>query len=334
MRNRTLADLDRVVALGGGHGLGRVLSSLSSLGSRLTGIVTTTDNGGSTGRIRRSEGGIAWGDMRNCLNQLITEPSVASAMFEYRFGGNGELSGHNLGNLMLKALDHLSVRPLEAINLIRNLLKVDAHLIPMSEHPVDLMAIDDQGHEVYGEVNIDQLTTPIQELLLTPNVPATREAVHAISEAVHAISEADLIIIGPGSFYTSLMPILLLKEIAQALRRTPAPMVYIGNLGRELSLPAANLKLESKLAIMEQYVGKKVIDAVIVGPKVDVSAVKERIVIQEVLEASDIPYRHDRQLLHSALEKEGITGFRLTRSRKNIPASSSCHDAAINSSRN
>lgn len=88
-----------------------------------------------------------------------------------------------------------------------------------------------------------------------------------------------------------------------ALRRTPAPMVYIGNLGRELSLPAANLKLESKLAIMEQYVGKKVIDAVIVGPKVDVSAVKERIVIREVLEASDIPYRHDRQLLHNVLEK-------------------------------
>ncbi len=87
-------------------------------------------------------------------------------------------------------------------------------------------------------------------------------------------------LLGPGSFYTSLMPILLLKEIARALRRTPAPMVYIGNLGRELSLPAANLKLESKLAIMEQYVGKKVIDAVIVGPKVDVSAVKERIVIR------------------------------------------------------
>lgn len=77
MRNRTFADLDRVVALGGGHGLGRVMSSLSSLGSRLTGIVTTTDNGGSTGRIRRAEGGIAWGDMRNCINQLIAEPSVA-----------------------------------------------------------------------------------------------------------------------------------------------------------------------------------------------------------------------------------------------------------------
>ncbi len=296
MRNRTLADLDRVVALGGGHGLGRVMSALSSLGSRLTGIVTTTDNGGSTGRIRRSEGGIAWGDMRNCLNQLITEPSVASAMFEYRFSGNGELSGHNLGNLMLKALDHLSVRPLEAINLIRNLLKVDAFLIPMSEQPVDLMATDNEGHMVYGEVNIDLLESPVQELMLFPKVHATREA-------VQAIAEADLILIGPGSFYTSLLPLLLLEDLSQALRRTPAPVVYIGNLGRELSVAAANLTLKDKLTIMEQYVGKPIIDAVIVGPKVDVSAVSDRVVIQGVLEASDIPYRHDRHLLREALEK-------------------------------
>ena len=296
MRNRTFADLDRVVALGGGHGLGRVMSSLASLGSRLTGVVTTTDNGGSTGRIRRAEGGIAWGDMRNCLNQLITEPSVASAMFEYRFGGNGELSGHNLGNLMLKALDHLSVRPLEAINLIRNLLKVDALLIPMSEMPVDLMAIDHEGHEVYGEVNIDQLTQPIKELMLTPKVTAPREA-------VEAIAEADLILIGPGSFYTSLMPILLLDDIARALRRTPAPMVYIGNLGRELSPAAASLTLGDKLALMEQVVGKKIIDAVVVGPKVDVSHVSDRVVIQTPLEASDIRYRHYGHLLREALEK-------------------------------
>ena len=296
MRNRTFADLDRVVALGGGHGLGRVMSSLSSLGSRLTGIVTTTDNGGSTGRIRRSEGGIAWGDMRNCLNQLITEPSVASAMFEYRFAGNGELSGHNLGNLMLKALDHLSVRPLEAINLIRNLLKVDAFLIPMSELQVDLMAIDCNDHEVYGEVNIDQLALPPKELMLYPTVPATREA-------VEAIGEADLILIGPGSFYTSLMPLLLIKELAQALRRTPAPVVYIGNLGRELSPAAAGLSLAAKLALMEQYVGKKIVDAVVVGPKEDISGMEGRVVVQEPLEASDIKYRHDRHLLRVALER-------------------------------
>lgn len=120
----------------------------------------------------------------------------------------------------------------------------------MSEQPVDLMAIDADDHEVYGEVNIDQLLLPPKELMTYPSVPATREA-------VEAIGEADLILIGPGSFYTSLMPILLVKELAQALRRTPAPMVYIGNLGRELSPAAASLSLADKLDLMEQYVGKK-----------------------------------------------------------------------------
>ena len=297
MPNRSLTNLNHVVALGGGHGLGRVMSSLSSLGSRLTGIVTTTDNGGSTGRIRRSEGGIAWGDMRNCLNQLITEPSIASKMFEYRFAGTGELSGHNLGNLMLKSLDHLSVRPLEAINLIRNMLKVDAQLIPMSESPVDLMAIDDMGNEVYGEVNVDALAELPKELRLYPPVKAT-------SEALDVIHQADLIFIGPGSFFTSLMPLLLLDDIACALKESQAPMVYIGNLGKEISTSAASLTLPEKLVMMEQYIGRKKIDAVIVGPRTDVSTIiQERKVTQRVLEADDIPYRHDRNLLLKAIEE-------------------------------
>ncbi|WOB90017.1 uridine diphosphate-N-acetylglucosamine-binding protein YvcK [Providencia sp. PROV175] len=297
MPNCSLADLKHVVALGGGHGLGRVMSSLSSLGSRLTGIVTTTDNGGSTGRIRRSEGGIAWGDMRNCLNQLITEPSIASAMFEYRFNGNGELSGHNLGNLMLKSLDHLSVRPLEAINLIRNMLKVDAQLIPMSESPVDLMAIDEMGNEVYGEVNVDALHEIPQELRLYPTVKATKEA-------LQAIHQADLIIIGPGSFFTSLMPLLLLDEIAAALRECKAPMIYIGNLAKEISSPAANLSLPDKLKMMEQYIGCQKIDALILGPRTQTNNISpDRKIIQRVLEADDIPYRHDRKLLLQAIEE-------------------------------
>ncbi|MBS0969589.1 hypothetical protein CYR40_16030 [Chimaeribacter arupi] len=295
MRNRTLADLDRVVALGGGHGLGRVMSALSSLGSRLTGIVTTTDNGGSTGRIRRSEGGIAWGDMRNCLNQLITEPSVASAMFEYRFNGNGELAGHNLGNLMLKALDNLSVRPLEAINLVRSLLKVEAQLIPMSEHPVDLVALDHEGNPVYGEVDVDQLQHMPQQLMLSPPVRAT-------AEAIDAITHADIILIGPGSFLTSLMPLLLLDELATALRRSAAPIIYIGNLGRELSVAAASLSLPDKLALMEQRIGRKAIQAIIAGPRVDTGGITDRLIVQQPLEASDIPYRHDRELLRLALE--------------------------------
>lgn len=296
MRNRTLADLDRVVALGGGHGLGRVMSSLSLLGPRLTGIVTTTDNGGSTGRIRRSVGGIAWGDMRNCLNQLITEPSLASAMFEYRFSGQGELDGHNLGNLMLRALDHLTVRPLEAINLVRSLLKVDAELIPMSEQPADLAAIDANGEHVHGEVNVDKLAQIPRELLLEPQVPATREA-------LQAIAEANLILIGPGSFFTSLMPLLLMNDMTAAPRRSRAHIVYIGNLGKELSVAAASLTLDDKLDMIEKRIGRRA-DAAIVGPKVNIgSSAAEHLIIQSPLEASDVPYRHDRDMLRMAIEE-------------------------------
>lgn len=296
MRNRTLADMDRVVALGGGHGLGRVMSSLGFLGSRLTGIVTTTDNGGSSGRIRQAEGGIAWGDTRNCLNQLIAEPSIASLMFEYRFGGQGELSGHNLGNLMLKALDNLSVRPLEAINLIRNLLKISAHLIPMSEQPVDLQATTADGQQVYGEVEIDKLTVLPPLLHLSDPVAATREA-------LQAIGSADLILLGPGSFLTSLMPLLLLKDLTRALKRSQAPMIYIDNLGRELSMAAANLSLQQKLALMEQAIGRPdAIDAVVIGSHIDTQGVNDRVIMQQRLSASDEPHHHDRALLRAALD--------------------------------
>lgn len=290
-----LNNLQHVVALGGGHGLGRVMSSLSFLGSRLTGIVTTTDNGGSTGRLRRDEGGIAWGDIRNCINQIISEPSIASAMFEYRFSGSGELSDHNLGNLMLKALDNLSVRPLEAINLIRSLLKVDAYLIPMAESATDLAAITHNDQFVHGEVNIDKLEQMPQRLMLQPQVECTKEA-------IDALEDADLILIGPGSFMTSLMPPLLLNGIAHALRHNNAPIIYIDNLAKEQSPAAASLTLAQKLELLEQTIGGRSIDAVLASPKANIEHCEPHLIIQQNLEAIDIPYRHDRELLKLALE--------------------------------
>lgn len=296
MRKRTLADLDRIVALGGGHGLGRVMSALHPLGPRLTGIVTTTDNGGSTGRIRQSEGGIAWGDTRNCLNQLISEPSIASAMFEYRFNGQGELAGHNLGNLMLKALDNLSVRPLEAINLIRGLLKIEAQLIPMSEQAVDLVAVTDAGEIVYGEMAVDRLNDIPASLDLNPPVAATREG-------LLAIAAADLVIIGPGSFFTSLMPLLLLPDLAQSLRRAQAPILFIDNLGREFSPAAAGMTVKQKLDMMERVMGRQsMIDAVITSPSFCAADLGNRLIIQRPLAAEDVPHLHDRQQLRAALD--------------------------------
>lgn len=218
-----LKQLGEVVAIGGGHGLGRVLSALSDLGEQLTGIVTTTDNGGSTGRLREAEDCIAWGDLRNCINQLITEPSIGSSLFEYRFRGNSDIAGHNLGNLMLLALDQMCVRPVDAINLIRDMLKIKNHILPMSEDPTHLVAYSYADELIKGEVSIDRMLQMPKHLAVQPQVSAT-------PEALEAIKNAKLIILGPGSFLTSIMPPLLLPDLKQAILNSTAKKVFITNL--------------------------------------------------------------------------------------------------------
>ncbi|VEJ09885.1 gluconeogenesis factor YvcK family protein [Actinobacillus delphinicola] len=283
--------LTHIVALGGGHGLGRVMSALNFLGSRLTGIVTTTDNGGSTGRIRSQQGGIAWGDLRNCLNQIITQPSTASALFEYRFEGEGELAGHNLGNLMLKALENMQIRPTDAVNLIRELLKVESFIIPMSEKPVHLAAYLASGKSLVGEVSIDELTEVPQMMFVLPLVPAT-------PEAIKAIQKADLILIGPGSFLTSILPPFLLPEISRAIADSSALKIFIDNLGVEQG-PAAQLSLKDRINYLHHHIGSKVIDAVITESQFDL---EDSLIFTKKLKADDVSYRHDRQLLCAAID--------------------------------
>lgn len=295
-RHENLDKINKIVAIGGGHGLGRVMSALSFMKERLTGIVTTTDNGGSTGRIRTDQGGIAWGDLRNCLNQIITEPSTASSLFEYRFSsGSGELSGHNLGNLMLKALENMKIRPTEGVNLIRDLLKVKSFIIPMSESPVHLAASLPSGSSVVGEVGIDQLTELPKAIFLLPLVTAT-------PEAVQAIEEAEVILFGPGSFLTSIMPPILLPEITKALKESSAKKIFIDNLGTEHS-PAANLSLQDRINWIHETVGKYIIDgAIIQNGSIQENLNPQLKVIAKRLRADDISYRHDRTLLCKAID--------------------------------
>lgn len=293
MWQKNINDFDRVVAIGGGHGMGRVLSSLSFLGTRLTGIVTTTDDGGSTGRLRKSQECIAWGDLRNCLNQLVTEPSIGSQLFEYRFTGRGELAGHNLGNLMLLALDNLCVRPLDAIRLISDMLHIAPSLLPMSEHPTDLCAHTVCGDQILGEVSIDLLTTPPQALSLNPIVPATREA-------IDALSQADMIILGPGSFLTSIMPPLLLSEIAEAIRGSGAIVVFISNLVAENG-PAGKLTLSHQHRWLEERIGQGRIDAIL-APEGHGAPELQHCLVQASLGEAALPHRHDRLKLRQALD--------------------------------
>ena len=293
MWQKNINDFERVVAIGGGHGMGRVLSSLSFLGTRLTGIVTTTDNGGSTGRLRKSQECIAWGDLRNCLNQLVTEPSIGSRLFEYRFTGRGELAGHNLGNLMLLALDNLCVRPLDAIRLISDMLNIEPSLLPMSEHPTDLCAHTVCGDQILGEVSIDQLTTPPRALSLNPVVPATREA-------IDALHQADMIILGPGSFLTSIMPPLLLNEVAEAIRGSGAIVVFISNLVAENG-PAGKLTLSHQHRWLEERIRQGRIDAILAPEGHGAPELQHCLVLASLGEVA-LPHRHDRLKLRQALD--------------------------------
>lgn len=286
----------KVVAVGGGHGLGRMLAALKQFGSNATGIVATTDNGGSTGRIRDCQGGIAWGDTRNCINQLITEPSISSMMFEYRFRGQGELDGHNLGNLMLTALDNLSVRPLEAINLIRSMLKVDVNIVPMTEHPSDLTALSMEGRWVTGETNVDDMDERLRRLDLSPEVPATKEA-------VQAISEADCIVLGPGSFLTSIMPPLLLPEIGKAIAdNTKAKVILVENLSPEAG-PAGMMTLSEKIEWCERACKARKID-VIIGDTAHPELDGLWHCVTTDLASPNRDWRHDRVKLQQAIEAQ------------------------------
>lgn len=295
-RHTYLDQVKHIVAIGGGHGLGRVMSALSFMNERLTGIVTTTDNGGSTGRIRQTQGGIAWGDLRNCLNQIITEPSTASALFEYRFSGQGELAGHNLGNLMLKALENMNIRPTDAVNLIRDLLKVRSFIVPMSESPVHLAASLSPGKSIVGEVSIDQLTEIPTSIFLVPLVQAT-------TEAIQALRQAEVILFGPGSFLTSIMPPLLLPEIIEVLKNSQAKKIFIDNLGVEHG-PAAKLSLIDRIQWINQTIGCDIIDGAIVQskPQQNYHASSIKIMARQ-LKADDIGYRHDRTLLCNAIDE-------------------------------
>ncbi|CAH0525531.1 uridine diphosphate-N-acetylglucosamine-binding protein YvcK [Vibrio hippocampi] len=289
----SLFDSKRVVAVGGGHGLGRLLAALSEFGCNATGIVATTDNGGSTGIIRDNFGGIAWGDTRNCINQLITEPSISSMMFEYRFKGRGDLHGHNLGNLMLTALDNLSVRPLEAINLIRGMLKVDVNIIPMSEHPSDLTALTTKGAWITGETSVDVAEEDLLRLDLDPSVPATKEA-------VEAIEHADCIVLGPGSFLTSIMPPLLLPELSRALEQNrQAKLIFVENLSPEYG-PAGRMTLEQKITWCERAMHGRKLD-IILGQDPHPEIEDKWNFVTTPLASSNRDWRHDRDKLKQAI---------------------------------
>ncbi|MDN3652232.1 uridine diphosphate-N-acetylglucosamine-binding protein YvcK [Thalassotalea ponticola] len=282
-----------VVALGGGHGLGRVLSTLSFLENKLTGVVTTTDNGGSTGKLRRRSSTIAWGDLRNCLTQLAASDSVGSQLMNFRFGGQDELTGHNLGNLILYALNDIHTRPLDSITLISNMLRVKTSVHPMSETPTDLMAFYSEGRVKVGELSVDDMVSMPDTMMLAP-------LVKALPETINAIKQADVIIIGPGSFLTSVVPPLLVKDISKAIKKSRAHCIYIDNIIKEES-PAGQLTIDQKLAWLKHNLGFQPIDLVISENSKETSQLVKQLTCP--LASDQERYFHDKDKLIGAIEQ-------------------------------
>jgi uncharacterized cofD-like protein len=226
----------RILAIGGGTGLSTILRGLkqyvapSRQGrarfpiSDLAAVVTVTDDGGSSGRLRREYRVLPPGDIRNCLVALSKDEALLSRLFQYRFPGARSLGGHSFGNLFLTALTHVTGDFAEAVRLSGRVLAIRGRIFPSTAQNVTLEAELVSGQRVRGETRISNSHSRILRASLVP------AHVHPVPEVLTAIREADLILFGPGSLYTSIIPNLLVEGISAAIARSRATRIYIANL--------------------------------------------------------------------------------------------------------
>lgn len=214
----------RTVAIGGGTGLSTLLRGLKEYTSNLTAIVTVTDDGGSSGRLRTELGVPPPGDVRNCLVALADSESMMADLFQYRFNEGDGLSGHSFGNLFIAAMCGIAGDFDRAIKESSRVLAIKGRVLPSTLSNVCLEATLADGTTVTGETSISLSTLPIRRLRLVPG------NCQALPEALEAIGSADVIVLGPGSLYTSIMPNLLVPGIAEAIERSKAIKVFVCNI--------------------------------------------------------------------------------------------------------
>ncbi|MBP9483473.1 MAG: YvcK family protein, partial [Negativicutes bacterium] len=246
-----------VVAIGGGTGLSVLLRGIKDYTSNIAAIVTVGDDGGSSGRLREDFGIVPPGDIRNCLVALADTEPVMESLFQYRFKGSGDLSGHSFGNLFLTAMLEVTDGDIEkALRQSNKVLRVRGRVIPSSHTPVRLIARMANGQRKEGESHIGEAGNRIDEISIEP-VDAKAPA-----EALQAIAKADVILLGPGSLYTSVIPNLLVPGIADAIRANPAPKVYICNVMTQPGETDDYSALDHLKAI-EKHGGKGLIDLMV-----------------------------------------------------------------------
>jgi uncharacterized cofD-like protein len=250
----------RVVAIGGGTGLPVVLAALKRyLGERvseLTAVVTVTDDGGSSGRLREEFQVLPPGDIRNCLVALAEVEPLMAELFQFRFPGDGQLAGHSFGNLFLAALAKVTGNFLQAIRISGKVLAVRGTILPSTLQVVRLGAELADGRRVLGESHLRHQGVPIRRVFLEPG------DVRALPEVFEAIARAHVVVLAPGSLYTSLIPNLLVGGIADALRAAPALKICVANLMTEPG-ETDGMSLGDHLEALYAHGGRGVIDGVV-----------------------------------------------------------------------
>lgn len=259
-----------IVVIGGGTGLSVLLKGLKQYTSRITAMVTVSDDGGSSGRLRTELGVLPPGDIRNCLVALAETETLMNKVFQHRFLQGGSLQGHNLGNLLLVAMTEITGDFISAIREVSKVLAVRGKVLPATLEPVILGGIMADGNRVMGETAIRDYPSSIKEIFLVPECGP-------LPETLQAINEADAIIVGPGSLYTSIIPNLLVKGITEAITSSRAPKFYISNIMTEEG-ETDNFTAADHLKVIQKHTGKQIINyAVVNSGKIDEQRLKRYI---------------------------------------------------------
>ena len=272
----------RVVAIGGGTGLSTILKGLKhyavdpgertpqgSFVADLTAVVTVSDDGGSSGRLRRELNILPPGDIRNCLVAVAADENLISKLFQHRFTSSGDLEGHNFGNLFLAALTAMTGDFAVAVKKASEILATRGHILPATTANVQLEAVMDDGSLVAGETNITASEKRITQLHIVPKDP------EPLPQTLQAIANADIITIGPGSLFTSLIPNVLVRGVPQAIAASRAVKVFICNLMTQAN-ESLHMTASDHVRAIFDHAGHKVFDFALVNLAPVSPAMKQR----------------------------------------------------------
>lgn len=258
-RKRKLNRGPKVVAIGGGTGLSMLLKGIKNLTNNVTAVVTVGDDGGSSGRLREEMGVLPPGDIRNCIAALAGDEDLVTKLFQYRFKTGEGLEGHSFGNLFLTALCSITGDMVRAVKESSNVLSIRGRVLPSTLDDMKLVAEMEDGRVIHGESNIPEAHGKIKRLYTDPI------RCKALDDVIAAIKDAELIILGPGSLYTSVIPNLLIEEIAQEIAQSKAKKIYVCNI---MTQPGEtdNYSVADHVRALMQHAGSKdIIDAVLVN---------------------------------------------------------------------